>query len=77
MSIAWPLDTLHSALPASSNNTAGFLMHKIVSMKEISQCYNPAARKRNFPHFTYRHLCAVAINIATSRRTPCMAATTS
>ena len=64
VSIAWPLDTLHNALPASANNTAGFLMHKIVSMKEVSQCYNPAARKRNFPHFTYRHLCAVAINIA-------------
>ena len=64
VSIAWPLDTLHSALPASANNTAGFLMHKIISMKEVSQCYNPAARKRNFPHFTYRHLCAVAINIA-------------
>lgn len=64
VSIAWPLDTLHTALPASSNNTVGFLMHRITSMKEVSQCYNPAARKRNFPHFTYRHLCAVAINIA-------------
>jgi len=46
VSIAWPLDTLHSTLPASANNTSGFLMHKIVSMKEVSQCYNPAARKR-------------------------------
>lgn len=30
----------------------------------MSQCYHPAARKRNFPNFTYRHLCTVAINIA-------------
>ena len=66
VSIAWPVDTLHSALPSNANNTAGFLMHKIISMKEVSQCYNPAARKRNFPHFTYRHLCAVAINIGTA-----------
>ena len=64
VSIAWPLDTLHSALPTRANNTAGFLMHKIVSMKEVTSAYNPAARKRSFPHFTYRHLCAVAINIA-------------
>ena len=66
VSIAWPLDTLHSALPASANNTAGFLMHKISSMQPVTSAYNPAARKRNFPHFTYRHLCAVAINIATA-----------
>ena len=64
VSIAWPLDTLHDALPASTGNTVGFLMHRISSMQPVSQCYNPAARKRNFPHFTYRHLCAVAINIA-------------
>ena len=64
VSIAWPLDTLHSALPTRPDNTMGFLMHRISSMQPVSQCYNPAARKRNFPHFTYRHLCAVAINIA-------------
>ena len=64
VSIAWPLDTLHSSLPARPDNTVGFLMHRISSMQPVSQCYNPAARKRNFPHFTYRHLCAVAINIA-------------
>ena len=64
VSIAWPLDTLHSSLPAADGNTAGFLMHKIGSTREVNQCYNPAARKRNFPHFTYAHLCAVAINVA-------------
>ena len=64
VSIAWPLDTLHSSLPAMPNNTVGFLMHRISSMQPVSQCYNPAARRRNFPHFTYRHLCAVAVNIA-------------
>ena len=64
VSIAWPIDTLHRALPPSTSNTVGFLMHRISSMQPVSQCYNPAARKRNFPHFTYRHLCAVAINIA-------------
>lgn len=64
ISIAWPVDTLHGTLPATSSNVAGFLMHRIRSMQPVSQCYNPAARKRNFPHYTYRHLCAVAINIA-------------
>ena len=64
VSIAWPLDTLHTGLPANTGNTAGFLMHKISSMREVNSAYNPAARKRNFPHFTYAHLCAVAINVA-------------
>ena len=64
VSIAWPLDTLHSALPVSAGNTVGFLMHKISSMQPVTSAYNPAARKRNFPHYTYKHLCAVAINIA-------------
>ena len=64
VSIAWPLDTLHSSLPATPGNTVGFLMHRISSMQPVNQCYNPAARKRSFPHFTYRHLCTVAINIA-------------
>ena len=64
VSIAWPVDTLHSALPATTQNTVGFLMHRINDMQPVNQCYNPAARKRNFPHYTYRHLCAAAINIA-------------
>ena len=65
VSIAWPLDTLHSALPANTANTAGFLMHKISSStKEVSQCYIPQDRRQYFPHYTYRHLCTVAVNIA-------------
>ncbi len=64
VSIAWPLDTLHSAPNAEADSVVGFLMRKISGMKEVNQCYNPAARKRTFPHYTYKHLCAVAINIA-------------
>ena len=64
VSIAWPLDTLHSALPASRENTVGFLMHRIRSMQPVIQCYSPLARRQKFPHFTYKHLCAVAINTA-------------
>ena len=64
VSIAWPLDTLHSAPTTGPDSVVGFLMHKIRDMQPLSQCYNPAARKRNFPHYTYKHLCAVAVNIA-------------
>ena len=64
VSISWPLDTLHSALPASRENTVGFLMHRIRSMQPVIQCYSPLARRQKFPHFTYKHLCAVAINTA-------------
>ena len=64
VSIAWPLDTLHTGFPATTGNTAGFLMRRMSSMQPVNSAYNPAARKRNFPHFTYKHLCAVAINIA-------------
>ena len=64
ISIAWPLDTLHSTRSSGSGTVVGFLMHRISSLQPVSQCYNPAARRRNFPHFTYKHLCAVAINIA-------------
>ena len=64
VSIAWPLDTLHSALPASVDNTVGFLMHNTGDMKSVVECFNPGRRKRHFPHYTYKHLCAVAINIA-------------
>ena len=64
MSIAWPLDTLHSALPASRGNTVGYLMRRINSMEPVNQCFSPLTRRRKFPHFTYKHLCAVAINIA-------------
>ena len=64
VSIAWPLDTLHSSRPANSENTVGFLMRKVSSMEPVNQCYTPGVRRRKFPHFTYKHLCAVAINIA-------------
>ena len=64
ISVAWPLDTLHSALPASQENTVGYLMHRISAMEPVNQCYSPLARRRKFSHFTYRHLCFVAMNIA-------------
>ena len=64
VSIAWPLDTLHSTRSTSPDTVIGFLMHEIRDVQPVSQCYNPAARKRQFPHYTYKHLCAVAVNIA-------------
>ena len=62
--IAWPLDTLHSSLPAGDDNTVGYVMRKLDGMKPLNRCFNPASRAREFPHFTYRHLCSIAINIA-------------
>ena len=64
VSIAWPLDTLHGTRTLDNGSVVGFLMPRISSMQPVNQSYNPAARKRNFPHYTYRHLCTVAINIA-------------
>ena len=62
--IAWPLDTLHTGLPAEPDNLAGFIMRHARSMKPIGQCFNPSTREREFPSFTYRHLCVVALNLA-------------
>ena len=64
ISIAWPQDTLHSSLPATIDNTVGYLMLRVDSERTVNQSYNPASRKRNFPHFTSWHHCAVAINLA-------------
>ena len=64
VSIAWPLDTIHGALPASRGNTVGYLMRRMGSMEPVNQCFSPLTRRRKFPHFTYKHLCAIAINIA-------------
>ena len=64
VSIAWPVDTLCDALPTSRENVVGFLMPRIGFGQPVNQCYSPFARRQKFPHYNYKHLCAVAINIA-------------
>lgn len=64
ISIAWPLDTLHWARRSDGVSVVGYLMKRIDSLQPVSQCYNPDDRRRYFPHFTFKHLCAVSINIA-------------
>lgn len=64
VSIAWPVDTLCDAPPASTQNVVGFLMPRIGSGQPVNQCYSPIARRQKFPHYNYKHLCAIAINIA-------------
>ena len=65
VSIAWPLDTLHSPHTVSPDYIEGFLMPRISSSwPTVNQCYSPLTRKRKSPHYNYRHLCTIAINIA-------------
>ena len=64
VSITWPLDTLCSDPSRDPSSAVGYLMAKLGSSIQVNQCFNPLARKRAAPHFTYKHLCAIAINIA-------------
>ena len=64
VSIAWPVDTLCDTLPTGGENIVGFLMPRIGSGPPVNHCYSPIVRRQKFPHYNYKHLCAVAINIA-------------
>ena len=64
VSITWPRDTLCYDPNNAGATVVGYLMDKVSSSRQVNQCFNPLARKQVAPHFTYRHLCAIAINIA-------------
>lgn len=64
VSITWPLDTLCEDPGRDTSSVVGYLMHRLSASRQLNQCFNPAARKRVASHYTYKHLCAIAINLA-------------
>ena len=64
VSITWPLDTLCENQSGDTSSIVGYLMQRMGASRQLNQCFNPAARKRVAPHYTYKHLCAIAINLA-------------
>ena len=64
VSITWPLDTLCDDPSRAPSSAVGYLMDKISSSRQVNQCFNPSAREKAASHFTYMHLCAIAINMA-------------
>ena len=64
VSITWPLDTLCEDPSRDTSSVVGYLMHKLSASRKLIDCFSPVARKREAPHFTYKHLCAIAINLA-------------
>ena len=64
VSITWPLDTLCEDPSRDTSSVVGYLMHRLSASRQLNQCFNPAARKRVASHYTYKHLCAIAINLA-------------
>ena len=61
IAIAWPEDVLLD--PRDPDKVLGYLMRR-VSGKPAIECYSPARRPVEFPHFSYEHLLAVARNLA-------------
>lgn len=62
LSIAWPLDLLHSADAEAS--FAGYLMPRVSGAQPLFHCYNPGSRRRFYPAFDYLALHRVARNLA-------------
>ncbi|MCW3100522.1 MAG: hypothetical protein JWL77_6140 [Chthonomonadaceae bacterium] len=62
LSIAWPLDLLHTAEPQP--RFAGYLMPRVSGAQPLFHCYNPGARRRFYPAFDYLALHRVARNLA-------------
>ncbi|MBW3622801.1 MAG: hypothetical protein KY468_05255 [Armatimonadetes bacterium] len=60
-SIAWPVDTLHSA-PGGA--CVGFLMPRVSGMKPVFEFYNPRARREQCPFFDTLYLHRAARNLA-------------
>ena len=59
-SICWPTAPL-----LEKGQVVGFLMPRLANgMAELTEIYHPGARKMAFPSISYRHLVAVARNIA-------------
>lgn len=59
-SIAWPLDLLYR-----DSRFVGYLMPYLSNSVDIIRVYNPAHRKRDYPHFNWHALVRVARNFAT------------
>ncbi len=62
LSIAWPLDLLHTA--DAEARFAGYLMPRVSGAQPLFHCYNPGSRRRFYPGFDYRALHRVARNLA-------------
>ncbi len=62
-SLAWPIDLL-CARREDEARVVGFLMPRIEGRRPLADLLSPAARRRAFPSFTYRHLVCVARNLA-------------
>jgi serine/threonine protein kinase len=62
-SIAWPNDLL-----ISNENIVGFLMPRIIGMLPIIDFYNPGARRKNSPLFSYLYLHRTARNLSAAFR---------
>ncbi len=62
-SIAWPKDLL-----ASNGDIVGFLMPRIIGMRAIIDFYNPGARRRHNPLFSYLYLHRTARNLSAAFR---------
>jgi serine/threonine protein kinase len=60
-SIAWPLDRLTTA--DSRHAFAGYLMPRVTGASPLFEYYNPAARRRIAPLFSYRYLLRTARNL--------------
>ncbi len=60
LSIAWPLDLLHTA----DARFAGYLMPRVCGAQPLFRCYNPGSRRRFYPGFDYLALHRVARNLA-------------
>ena len=62
LSIAWPLDLLHTA--DAEAHFAGYLMPRVSEAPPLFHCYNPGSRRRFYPAFDYLALHRVARNLS-------------
>ncbi len=62
LSIAWPLDLLHTA--DAEARFAGYLMPRVTGAFPLFHCYNPGSRRRFYPTFDSLALHRVARNLA-------------
>ena len=62
-SIAWPYDLL-----GNNGKIVGFLMPRVIGMKAIIDFYNPGARRKCCPLFSYLYLHRTARNLASAFR---------
>jgi DNA-binding helix-hairpin-helix protein with protein kinase domain len=62
-SIAWPYDLL-----MGNSKIVGFLMPRMISMRPIIDFYNPGARRKNSPLFSYLYLYRTARNLSAAFR---------